>query len=88
MGDNEPGDIEQGSGRARADGVDGADGDGAARATVAALLAGAGLDPPDDEVDRLAALYPGLRRSADRFHAVDVGDEVPAAVFRAEEVTP
>jgi len=50
-----------------------------------ALLAAAGLDPPEDEIDRLAALYPGLRRSLDRFHAVDAGDEVAAAVFRAAE---
>ena len=58
---------------------------GQAQAQVAALLAAAGLDLPEDEIDRLAALYPGLRRSLDRFHAVDVGDEVTAAVFRAAE---
>ena len=56
-----------------------------ARQQVAALLTAAGLDPPDEEIERLAALYPGLRRSIDRFHALDVGDEVPAAVFRAAE---
>ncbi len=48
-------------------------------------MAAAGLSPPDDEVRRLAGLYPGLRASADRFHNVDGGDEVPAAVFRAAE---
>jgi hypothetical protein len=58
---------------------------GEAREQVVAMLAAAGLDPPEDEVDRLAALYPGLRRSLDRFHAVDAGDEVMAAVFRAAE---
>lgn len=51
--------------------------------TVHVLLTAAGLTPPDAEVERLAKLYPGLRQSVDRFHAVDVGDEVTAAVFRA-----
>lgn len=51
--------------------------------TVWALLAAAGLSPPDDEVERLAGLYPGLRRTADRFHAIDAGDAVQAAVLRA-----
>ncbi len=78
-GSDEPGSGGPGSGGGRAD---------ADRAIVAGLLAGAGLDPPDDEVDRLAALYPGLRRSVDRFHAVDVGDGVTAAVFRAELAPP
>jgi hypothetical protein len=54
--------------------------------TVEVLLREAGLDQvPDDEVRRLAQIYPGLRRSADRFYDIDVGDEVTAAVFRAEE---
>ena len=51
---------------------------------VRALLGGAGLVPPEDEVERLAELYPGIRRSIERFYAVDVGDEVMAAVFRAD----
>jgi len=59
------------------------DDDDQVRAEVSALLRAAGVDPPASEVDRLAGLYPGLRRSLDRFHAVDVGDEVTAAVFRA-----
>lgn len=58
------------------------------RDQVAALLTTAGLDPPAQELDRLAGLYPGLRRSVDRFHAVDVGDEVTAAVFRAPVPEP
>ena len=62
------------------------DADADARSQVAALLAAAGLTPPEDEIDRLAALYPGLRRSIDRFHAIDTGDEVTAAVFRAGEL--
>jgi hypothetical protein len=58
-----------------------------ARGLVVALLTSAGLDPPADEVERLAALYPGLRRTIDRYHSIDVGDEVTAAVFRAAEAT-
>lgn len=53
------------------------------RQVVDALLRAAGLDVPAEETDRLAALYPGLRRSVDRFYRVDTGDEVPAAVFEA-----
>lgn len=53
--------------------------------TVQTLLTAAGLSPPDDEVERLARLYPGLRRAVDRFHQIDVGDEVTAAVFRAAD---
>jgi hypothetical protein len=53
--------------------------------TVEVLLREAGLDQvPDDEIQRLAQIYPGLRRSTDRFYEVDIGDEVAAAVFRAE----
>ncbi len=51
---------------------------------VGVLLAAAGLDPPEEEVERLAGLYPGLRRSVDRFHAVETADEVTAAPVGAE----
>lgn len=51
---------------------------------VRVLLGQAGLTVPDEEVARLARLYPGLRRSADRLAALPVGDEVPAAVFHAD----
>jgi hypothetical protein len=61
----------------------GPDDDQQAHQTVAALMKAAGLNPPADELERLAGLYPGLRAAADRFHRCDVGDEVPAAVFRA-----
>ena len=53
--------------------------------TVRTMLAAAGLVIPDDEVERLARLYPGLRRSVDRYYDVPVGDEVMASVFRAAE---
>ena len=54
-------------------------------ATVATLLAAAGLQVPDNEVERLAQLYPGLRRSMDRMYDVPTGDEVPAPPLRARE---
>ena len=54
-------------------------------AIVRALLTAAGLDIPDDEVGRLAQLYPSLRRSVDRYYEVPAGDEVTAAVFRADD---
>lgn len=57
-------------------------------ATVRALLAAAGLAIPDEELERLARLYPGLRRSVDRYYDVPVGDEVMAAVYRAAESAP
>jgi len=53
--------------------------------TVRALLTAAGFAVPDDEVERLAQLYPGLRKSVDRYYQVAVGDEVTAAVYRADE---
>ena len=54
--------------------------------TVEVLLREAGLnDVPQEELRRLAQLYPGLRRSIDKFHEIDVGDELTAAVFRAGE---
>ncbi|MDH3681111.1 MAG: hypothetical protein OEV40_14325 [Acidimicrobiia bacterium] len=54
--------------------------------TVEVLLGEAGLtDVPPEELERLAQLYPALRRSLDRFHEIDAGDEVTAAVFRAED---
>ncbi len=52
--------------------------------TVEVLLNEAGLKGvPPEEVQRLAQLYPGLRRSVDKFYEIDTGDEVTAAVFRA-----
>ena len=55
-------------------------------ATIDVLLNEAGLtEVPEEERRRLAQLYPGLRRSVDRFYEIDTGDEVTAAVFRADE---
>lgn len=53
--------------------------------TVRTLLTAAGLSVPDDDVKRLARIYPGLRRRADRTYDIEVGDEVPAPMFRADE---
>ncbi len=54
-------------------------------ATVRVLLSEAGITVPDEELARLAQLYPALRHSVDRFHEVATGDEVTAALFRADE---
>lgn len=54
--------------------------------TVRALIGASGVTVPDEEIQRLARLYPGLRRSVDRFYEIDTGDEVTAAVFRAGDM--
>lgn len=54
--------------------------------TVSVLLDAAGLHAvPDAERQRLAELYPALRRTVDRFYDIDVADGVTAAVLRAGE---
>ncbi|MCC6438563.1 MAG: hypothetical protein IT196_26310 [Acidimicrobiales bacterium] len=55
-------------------------------AIVRALLDAAGLQPPPEEVDRLAELYGPIRRQLAMVHAADVGDVDPSNVFRAGEV--
>jgi hypothetical protein len=55
--------------------------------TVRVLLEAAGIAVPDDEIGRLARLYPGLRRSVERYYAVETGDETAASVFRAGEAS-
>lgn len=52
---------------------------------VRTLLGAAGIEAPDDDLGSLARVYPGIRRKMERLYAVDVGDEVTAAVFRAAE---
>ena len=59
--------------------------DEGALATVRVLLTEAGLAPPEEEVARLAQLYPGMRKTVDRFHDIATGDEVTAAVYRADD---
>jgi len=53
---------------------------------VRALMDAAGLEPPVDEIERLADLYGPMRRQLAAIHAVDVGDADPAVVFRAGEI--
>lgn len=47
---------------------------------VRALLAGAGLNPPEAEIEIMAAAYPGFRAAADRLYPL-VYDDDPAPVF-------
>jgi hypothetical protein len=47
---------------------------------VRALLAAAGLNPPEAEVEVMAAAYPGFRAMADRLYPL-VYDDDPAPVF-------
>ena len=53
---------------------------------VQAMLSAAGLQPPPEEVKRLAELYGPMRRQLAMIHAAEVGDADPAEVFRAAEV--
>jgi hypothetical protein len=55
-------------------------------ALVQAMLSAAGLQPPPEEVERLADLYGPMRRQLAMIHRADVGDADPAEVFRAAEV--
>lgn len=52
-------------------------------ATVAHLLAAAGLHPPDDELRTLTSLYGEIRRQVSELWALDVGEDEPATVYRA-----
>ncbi|HTF50413.1 MAG TPA: hypothetical protein VK735_23490 [Pseudonocardia sp.] len=57
---------------------------GAVERTVRALIAGAGLNPSDDELAELIRVYPQFRAALDRLHAVpDARYESPALVFPA-----
>lgn len=49
-------------------------------ALVRALAASAGLSPSEEEIEALAAAYPGLRAAADRLQEI-AGDTDPAPVF-------
>lgn len=50
---------------------------------VRVLLAGSGIDPPEHDLSSLARILPAARRRMERMYAVETGDEVTAAVFRA-----
>jgi hypothetical protein len=47
-------------------------------ATVRALLAAAGIAPPDDEVDAMIQMYPALRASADALYTPEASRFLPA----------
>lgn len=56
------------------------------RAIVQAMLTAAGLQPPPEEVERLAELYGPIRKQLAMVHAADVGGVDPSNVFRAGEI--
>jgi hypothetical protein len=47
----------------------------------------AGIQPSDTEIEALIASFPTTRAGIERLWAVDLGDEAPAAVFRAGEIS-
>jgi len=47
-------------------------------ATVRALLAAAGIAPPDDEVEAMIQSYPGLRDAADSLYTEEASRYLPA----------
>jgi hypothetical protein len=47
-------------------------------ATVRALLAAAGIAPPDDEVAAMTQSYPGLRAAADSLYTEEASRYLPA----------
>ena len=51
---------------------------------VRALLNVAGIEPTTADLASLGRIFPGLRRKIDAMYEIDTGDEVSAAVFRAE----
>ncbi len=53
---------------------------------VQALLDASGLQPPPEEVERLAELYGPIRRQLAMIHAADVGNVDPSNVFRSGDI--
>lgn len=49
------------------------------------LLAAARIDAPDGDLASLARVLGVARRRVERMYEVETGDEVPAAVFRADQ---
>ena len=47
-------------------------------ATVRALLAAAGVSPPDDEVEAMIQMYPALRGAADALYTEEASRFLPA----------
>jgi len=48
------------------------------RTTVRALLAAAGIAPPEDEIEAMTQSYPGLRAAADSLYTEDAARFLPA----------
>jgi hypothetical protein len=48
------------------------------------MLGIAGIEPTGADLASLGRIFPALRRKVDRMYDVDTGDEVTAAIFRAE----
>ena len=53
--------------------------------TVRALLSAAGIAPPEEEVARMIASYPGLRAAADGLYTDVISRHLPAADATDEE---
>ncbi len=47
-------------------------------AIVRALLAAAGITPPDDEIEAMIRSYPGLRAAADSLYTAEAARYLPA----------
>ena len=52
---------------------------------VRALLDLAGVVPSDDEVATMIDAFPEMQRRIERLWSLDLGESVPALVFRAAE---
>lgn len=48
------------------------------RVTVRALLAAAGITPPEDEVEKMILSYPALRAAADSLFTDEISRHLPA----------
>jgi hypothetical protein len=53
--------------------------------TVRALLAAAGISPPEDEVEKMVHAYPGLRAAADSMFTDEIARFLPAFVPTDED---
>jgi hypothetical protein len=57
-------------------------------ATVASLLAAAGLTVSDDELAGLVRVYPDLRTQADALNGAEFQGELPAPLFEPSRTWP
>lgn len=54
-------------------------------AYVRTVLDAAGIQPSDAEVDVLASVWQDIHARIERLWQIDIGEDPPAAVFRAGE---